>query len=611
VLLCDEADAMEATAEGNPIRLGERRTLTFANRKIIVGSTPIFEDSSAVLRAYGESDQRVFEVQCPRCGAFAEIMWANITWPEGKPEEAEYECPHCKAHVGESEKPGMVAAGQWRATKPQVRGHAGFRLNALVSLLANASWGTLAVEFIAAKSDPAELQTFTNTILAQGWSTPAMISDSALAARAEPFDLQAIPHEVLFLTAGADVQDDRVELSIIGWTRDGVALVLAHFTIWGSFQDGSTWDELDQTLRTRWRHPLGGVIRIDAACIDAGDGDHFDHVLNFCYPRMNRRVFASKGMYGARPAFQLAKGKKIGDKLALIGVDGLKNQIFDRLQRARGIRFSGSLEPVYYEQLASERRVVRYQRGQPIRRFERTGRTRNEALDCLVYAFAARQAIRDISLDRRVAELKGQPIERRPISDYIAGIGHPTAPRHAEQLHRTKDTLMSGRILLCQGHAIEGPGAVMTFALYRLLDGVHPYALEVNKLPWTMSVDEATRLGDAGRRVARALSARNDGRRPTEGPRFHAEPIGEDGPVTIELGIEAHGDEDRFYFRFGYDCVRFSVAEGGDLLNLFMILGEDLGDMRRAIRQAQPIQPAPNDWRFHRSTLTPWAEPQF
>ena len=45
----------------------------------------------------------------------------------------------------------------------------GFRLNALVSLLANASWGKLAAEFLAAKEDPAELQTFVNCILAQGW----------------------------------------------------------------------------------------------------------------------------------------------------------------------------------------------------------------------------------------------------------------------------------------------------------------------------------------------------------------------------------------------------------------------------------------------------------
>jgi phage terminase large subunit GpA-like protein len=44
VLLVNEADAMEATAEGNPIELAEKRTLSFADRKIIVGSTPLAED---------------------------------------------------------------------------------------------------------------------------------------------------------------------------------------------------------------------------------------------------------------------------------------------------------------------------------------------------------------------------------------------------------------------------------------------------------------------------------------------------------------------------------------------------------------------------------------
>ena len=41
ILLVDEADAMEVTAEGNPVRLAERRTLSYSNRKIVIGSTPL------------------------------------------------------------------------------------------------------------------------------------------------------------------------------------------------------------------------------------------------------------------------------------------------------------------------------------------------------------------------------------------------------------------------------------------------------------------------------------------------------------------------------------------------------------------------------------------
>ena len=65
---------------------------------------------------------------------------------------------------------------------------------------------------------------------------------------------------------------------------------------------------------------------------------------------------------------------------------------------------SASLEPVYYEQLSSERRVVRYIKGQPVRRFERILGKLAEALDALVYAFAARSAAL-IQLDQRENEL--------------------------------------------------------------------------------------------------------------------------------------------------------------------------------------------------------------
>ena len=246
-----------------------------------------------------------------------------------------------------------------------------------------------------------------------------MVDECALAARAESWDFNSVPVEVLILSLGGDVQDDRIEATICGWTRNSECLVLGHFVIWGSFADQGTWDEMDELLRTKWRHPLGGRLKIDAAVIDAGDGDHYDSVMNFCVPKLSRRVFAGKGLFGARPGFAMAKGKRIGGRLALIGVDTIKNVIFDRLQHGRGIRFSRSLEPVYYEQLASERRVVRYSRGQPIRRFERTGRTRAEALDCLTYAYAARQSV-NIGYDRREAELRNADLPRRSIASMLA-----------------------------------------------------------------------------------------------------------------------------------------------------------------------------------------------
>ena len=414
VLLIDEADAMEAGAEGSTIRLAERRTMSFASRKIVLGSTPLLESTSNVLRSYAQSDQRVFEVPCPACGAFTEIMWSHIEWEPDRPETAAFRCPHCAAVVEERHKVGMVEAGRWRATRPDVAGHAGFRINALVSLLANAGWGRLAAEFLTAKEDSDELQTFINTILGQGWrELGEEIDDTELSARAEPFGLSAIPAEVLQVTAGVDVQDDRLEVSLVGWTRDGAALVLAHLVLWGDVTDDGLWAELDETLKTRWTHPLGGQLRVDAAAVDAGDGEHYERVLAFCGPRLGRRVVAVKGVAGTRDAIKASEGKARGGRLFVVGVDGVKGGILTRLARGRTIRFSDSLEPSYFEQLASEKRVVRYVRGTPTRRFERIPGRRAESLDCLVYAFAVR-SLAPLDPARREAELSLQEVGPKP-----------------------------------------------------------------------------------------------------------------------------------------------------------------------------------------------------
>ncbi|MBN8483474.1 MAG: phage terminase large subunit family protein [Sphingomonadales bacterium] len=415
VLLIDEADAMEPGAEGSPVLLAERRTLSFANRKIIMGSTPTLEATSNVLRSYAQSDQRVFEVPCPDCGTFTEIQWSHIEWQPDQPETAAFHCPACAEIISERHKPAMIDAGRWRATRPEVQGHAGFRINALVSPHANAAWGKLAAEFLAAKGSPDMLQTFVNTILAEGWREAAdELEESELAARAEPWGLDNIPTEVLVVTAGVDVQDDRLEVTFIGWSRDA-SLILGHVVIWGSPGDDSTWAELDDLLKTAWPHPRGGTLRLDAAIIDSGDGDWTAHVYAFCRPRFGRKIMAGKGVAGTRPPVTASQAK--GVRLFLVGVDGLKSQILTRLSRGRTIRFSDSLETAWYEQLASERRVLRYVRGQPVRRFERKPGMRAEALDCVVYGFAARQLV-TANLDRREEELStpaALPPARSPV----------------------------------------------------------------------------------------------------------------------------------------------------------------------------------------------------
>lgn len=404
VLLLDEIDGFEIGQEGDPIKLAEMRTLAFRDRKIIAGSTPIF-DHGPVSRLYAESDQRIFEVPCPECGEHHEIRWAQIEWPDGQPEAAAWRCPSCTALVAERHKAAMVDLGRWRATAPHVRGHAGFRINALVSPHANASWGKLAAEFLRAKEHPATLQTFINLTLGEPWrEAQDDLDEHELAARREPFGLPVrIPPEVLIVTCGVDCQDDRLEIVFLGHGKGDETFILAHSVIWGAIDANETWLELDDALRTVWKHPAGGVLRVDAAVVDSGDGGHADLVHSFTRPRFGRRIVSGKGVPGFSRPFIARSGMK-GLPLFLVGVDAIKAQLYNRLSRGSGFRFSADLSADFFEQLTSERRVIRYYKGQPVRRFERIPGRRAECLDSTVYAMAARQIV-GADLDRREAEV--------------------------------------------------------------------------------------------------------------------------------------------------------------------------------------------------------------
>jgi phage terminase large subunit GpA-like protein len=211
------------------------------------------------------------------------------------------------------------------------------------------------------------------------------------------------------------VQHDRLEVTFIGWTESGAALVLGHRVIWGGFAEEGTWAELDGLIGARYPHALGGKIGVDACAIDAGDGASMGHVTAFATPRTRRKVVAIKGAGGNRPPIEKAGSKtKTGARLWIVGVDTVKLHLFGRLAQAGNVRFSADLTPVWFEQLASERSVVRYSRGQPLRSFVRMPGRRAEALDCVVYAFAVRHLV-NLDYDQRRADLSTEtaPLPKR------------------------------------------------------------------------------------------------------------------------------------------------------------------------------------------------------
>ena len=114
-----------------------------------------------------------------------------------------------------------------------------------------------------------------------------------LASRGEVWSAE-VPDGVGVLTVGADVQDDRVELEVVGWGWDEESWSIDDHVIEGDPDSSLVWDEVDKHLRRIWYRADGRGFEIMAACIDSG-GHHTQKVYEFAKARLGRRVWAVKG----------------------------------------------------------------------------------------------------------------------------------------------------------------------------------------------------------------------------------------------------------------------------------------------------------------------------
>jgi phage terminase large subunit GpA-like protein len=421
-LFIDEADGMTITPEGDPILLAENRTLAHPDRKIVIGSTPIDESTSNIHKLYQESDQRIFEVPCVHCNTPFEILWEHIVWPKEDPSQAACACPHCGALIEERFKTQMVEAGRWRATQPGIP-IAGFRVNTLISPLANARWSKLVEKFEQARrGGPADMQVFVNTVEGRVWKQSIdSVEPEGLSARREPWGLtKNFPKEVLAVTVGVDTQPDRFEAVFWGWNETSQAFALGHTVIWGSPNASTTQAELGTLLRTTWQHPNGWRIGIDAVAIDSG-GANTQAIYDFCAPRFHQRIYAIIGRGGPRKVWEFSKRKEHRTRLAIVGIDQIKTDLFQRLplpafndqkQPTPGaVRFSHELPEEFFDQLVGERRVVRYVRNRAVVEFRpRKAGQRVEALDASVYAWSVRATLR-INFAERRARVGGPRVQ--------------------------------------------------------------------------------------------------------------------------------------------------------------------------------------------------------
>ena len=408
----DEVDAYpgDVEGEGDPINLGKKRASTFSKKKFFLVSTPTIEGRSRISFAYEQTDQRRYFVPCPECGFMQWLKWDRVKWDKGHPETAGYECEGCNFKIKNWQKTKMLEKGEWRATAEcGNKKVAGFHLSALYAPVGWLSWEDLAREWeeVTRDKNTEKLKTFINTALGETWKDKGDAPDwKRLFERREQYKINTLPDGVCLITAGADVQKDRIEVEIVGWGRNKRSWSVDYRVFPGdtSALSNEPWQRLTALLGEVWQTTGGQDLEIRTLAVDTGYNTQVVYSWARQFPIT--KVMAVKGqdnqtvLVGQPNAVDVTvHGRKVrrGLKLFPIGVGLIKSELYGWLRldaptddepEPFGFCHFPEYDEEYFKQLSAEQLVVKFIKGFKRYEWEKT-RERNEALDCRVYARAA------------------------------------------------------------------------------------------------------------------------------------------------------------------------------------------------------------------------------
>jgi phage terminase large subunit GpA-like protein len=394
-VLCDEVDRFpwEAGAEGDPLGLVDERTKTFPRRKVLLVSTPTVAGLSRIDDEFGASDQRRYQVPCPHCGEHQVLTWRNADGElslhrNDATGAVYYVCGHCAERIDEHHKTDMLAAGRWVAEHPE-RPVKGYALNGLYSPIGlGFTWAELWEKWQEAQGDTSRLKRFINTTLGEAWEEQGDSLDPLhLMARLEDYP-DTLPAGIR--TVGVDVQKDRLELTAVDWGVGEEAWVQDHIILPGDTALEDVWEDLADEL-----------VGLKPAAVAVDSGYNTDQVHAFCDGRS--WVFAIKGMPGTgRPVVEdqrrrrqrLRHRRRKSAEIWMVGVDNAKALIYARARLPEPgpgyLHFprAPAFDDEYFQQLAAEKLITKVRNTRAYAEWVKT-RSRNEALDCFIYALAA------------------------------------------------------------------------------------------------------------------------------------------------------------------------------------------------------------------------------
>ena len=222
-----------------------------------------------------------------------------------------------------------------------------------------------------------------------------------------------MPAGGLVLTAGADVQKDRIEVDVWAWGRGLESWLVEHLVIDGGPESAAAWSALASLLVRTWPHAHGAQLQIARLAVDTG----YEAPAVYAWARAQgaAQVAPVKGVEGFNRASPVSgptyvdatvAGKRLkrGARLWTVAVSTFKAETyrFLRLERPTGeelaagaqmppgtIHLPDWVESEWLKQFVAEQLVtVKTRRGFARLEWQKL-RERNEALDVRVYARAA------------------------------------------------------------------------------------------------------------------------------------------------------------------------------------------------------------------------------
>ncbi|MDF2908372.1 MAG: phage terminase large subunit family protein, partial [Herbinix sp.] len=285
-----------------------------------------------------------------------------------------------------------------------------------------------------------------NTSLGETWEEKGEggADENDLLKRREVYAAD-IPDGVLLLTAGVDVQDNRLEVEIVGWGRDYESWGLYKKVINKDPQLEATWLELEEIYDTEMYFQNRSGLMIAAMCIDTG-GHHTNMVYKFvkAMAKKSKNIYGIKG-YANTPGIPLIyKKTKVDIKnirgtvidhtdIWILGVDAGKEDVVARLKIAEPgpgyCHFPNNRErgydQTYMQGITSEEKVQRLVKNKMKIVWVKKAGVRNEPLDLRNYAYAAVEILNPnwANLERKVENgINYMKRSSSPVKKRVSGV---------------------------------------------------------------------------------------------------------------------------------------------------------------------------------------------